>query len=217
MKIRAITLLIVGLGCCVTWPQADAREHLYEYDWPRWSLDIKGGRLKPQLEEWKTFYGKDRARTWAVGLGYKITRKFEAGVQISSMRARGKGLLLEDLEPGGDVTYRLWPLHLSAIWRGVFNEDQILVPYFGGGYTHAFYQQDIRNQSRRRGSAAGYHVRVGLQILLDRWDTSAAANFHKYNGVNNTYFFIDFESFSAKKNANDLGGETVSLGLLFEF
>jgi hypothetical protein len=67
-----------------------------------------------------------------------------------------------------------------------------------------------------RGKVDGKHVRFGLQILLDVLDEGNAAGFEDEN-VENTYLVIEALRFSAEIDGIELGGDSMQLGLIFEF
>ena len=128
------------------------------------------------------------------------------------------------MQPGhgtlsGNVSYDLYPLNVFVLLRGVISERQWLVPYVGGGWTRIFYQDKIQDQNTVHGSADGYHLRGGLQLLLDGIDRDAANSLSMDYGVYHTYFFVEAERTKAKiKTASvDLGGTAYLMGLLFEF
>ena len=58
--------------------------------------------------------------------------------------------------------------------RGVFSENQWLIPYAGGGWTRMFYREEVTDQACARGYANGYHARAGVQLVLDGLDPNAA-------------------------------------------
>jgi hypothetical protein len=165
---------------------------------PRWSAEIMSGRFEPELEDWATFYGDDEMRQLGFGLGYKLLRQVEVGLAVDYMHDQ------------------LYPAHLYVLLRGVFFENQWVVPYVGGGLTRAYYRQAVDNQSSVRGKADGDHTRFGLQILLDALDGGNAAGFEE-ESVDNTYLVIERLSFSAEFDGIELGGDSVRLGLVFEF
>jgi opacity protein-like surface antigen len=183
---------------------------------PRWSAEIMSGRFEPELEDWATFYGDDEMRQLGFGLGYKLLRQVEVGLAVDYMHDKGVGRLPLNDSFGGEVDFQLYPAHLYVLLRGVFFENQWVVPYVGGGLTRAYYRQAVDNQSSVRGKADGDHTRFGLQILLDALDGGNAAGFEE-ESVDNTYLVIERLSFSAEFDGIELGGDSVRLGLVFEF
>jgi hypothetical protein len=152
----------------------------------------------------------------------------ELGVEGGYTRAGGQGLApLHSQIAGspvfaGHVDYRLLPVSVFALARGVFSEKQVVVPYIGGGWTRMYYEENADFQGTVRGHADGYHGRAGLQFLLDGIDESASNRFYEDYGVFHTYFFIEgVYSRVMAETVNDgkvnLGGTSWLAGLLFEF
>lgn len=183
---------------------------------PRWSLEIRAGKFEPELEDWETFYGDEQADQLGLALAYKFLRQAEIGLAIDSVHEKGSGLLPLSGTPGGEVDFQMYPAHLYLLLRGVFFENQWVVPYVGGGATRVYYRQEIDNQPSVRGKVEGDHSRAGLQILLDWLDPGNAAGFEE-ESVNNTYLYVERLSFSAEIDGIELGGESEVFGLVFEF
>lgn len=184
---------------------------------PRWSMEIKAGDFEPDLDDWQRFYGDEQTDEIGIAVAYKIIRWLEVGMAVDYMDDKGSGQLPISDTVGGNVTYELYPAHVYVLLRGLFHENQRFVPYIGGGFTRAFYRQQIDNQPTRRGDADGEHVRAGLQILLDWVDRDGASSMENDLGVNNTYLTFEIKKFSAEVDGVELGGESAMIGLLFEF
>jgi hypothetical protein len=185
---------------------------------PHWSLELKGGTFAPVLDNWAYYYGKRSMPEYEGTLAYKVLRQVEVGVSAGTAKDKGQGYA-----PGhglnGEVDYELYPVNVFVLVRGIMNEKQWLVPYVGGGWTRMYYHERIQDQGTVRGSVDGYHVRGGLQLLLDGIDRSAANSFYMDFGVYHTYFFVEAERTKAKDKASsdDLGGTAYLMGFLFEF
>jgi hypothetical protein len=183
---------------------------------PYWTVEIKGGRFEAELEDWEQFYGDDRTDQSGLLAGYKFLRQVEVGLAIDSIKDKGVGTLPISDELGGEVDFELYPAHLYVMLRGIFFENQWVVPYVGGGATRVYYRQAIDNQASVRGKVNGDHTRAGLQFLLDWIDTGSASGFEE-EGVENTYLTVEVTSFSAEIDGIELGGEIKMIGLAFEF
>lgn len=183
-----------------------------------WSIEFKGGLYYPDEDQWDRFYGKNRTGQLGMALGYKFHRRIEVGIESYFIKDSGVGYLPENDTTGGEVTINMYPVNLFLLYRAVFNEDQLVVPYVGGGWTHMFYRQKISGQDDVEGSTDGYHFRAGLQLLLDRLDKSGSFK-SAQRGINNTYLFLEVESIKAEDSAtaSKLGGQLYSLGVLVEF
>lgn len=187
---------------------------------PRWSLALKGGYFAPSVEGWKREYGTEGNFRGGIDLAYKITRRLELGLDIGYFSDEGQALTLSGRVSGVRQTFRLFPLQAFLLYRFIFHEDQIIVPYAGGGYSHFTFRRLLENAKTIRGRFDGWHIRAGLQILLDGFDRVTAEAFEEEIGVSNTYLF--FEGQYAKVNdfwsqPTNIGGWSSFSGLLFEF
>jgi hypothetical protein len=114
-----------------------------------------------------------------------------------------------------------------VVLRGIFTENQWVVPYVGGGWTRMYYKEELSLQPTARGYTDGSHVRGGLQLLLDVFDQRAATNMYRDYGISHTYFFVEAQrtramidtvaTVSSPSESINLGGTSVLGGLLFEF
>jgi hypothetical protein len=189
---------------------------------PHWSFEIKGGRLIPDIDNWSNVYD-DRATTEFEGAAaYKITRQIEVGIEGGYSRTGGSGYAPLHNMKAGHVIVNFYPVDVYLLARGIFTEDQWVVPYVGGGWTRVYYREEIEDQSVARGYANGYHARGGLQFLLDLIDPGAANSFYRDFGVRHTYFFIEGKYTHAMADTTsstsvDIGGKSLLGGFLFEF
>src|SRR5688572_29500022 len=179
---------------------------------PYWTVEIRGGRFEAELEDWERFYGSDRTDQSGLLAGYKFLRQVEVGLAIDYIKDKGVGTLpLSDDDLGGEVDFELYPAHLYVMLRGIFFENQWVVPYVGGGVTRVYYRQAIDNQASVRGKVKGDHTRAGLQFLLDWLDTGSSSGFEE-EGVENTYLTVEVTSFSAEIDGIEVGGESKMIG-----
>ncbi len=186
-------------------------------DRPHWSFEFKGGMFTPSLANWARYFGKRDMPEYGLSLAYKVMRQIEVGVEGGFLEARGQAFAPLHQIAAGRVTYDLYPVSAFFLLRGVFNENQWIVPYAGGGYTKMFYREKVEGQDTVSGSANGYHARGGLQFLLDGLDRSAANNMYIDYGVFHTYLFVEAKYTHAVVSGINLGGTSYLAGLLFEF
>jgi hypothetical protein len=188
-------------------------------DPPHWSFEAKGGVYAPSLPGWSQYYGKRDMPEFAASLAYKLIRQLDIGVEAGRTAARGKAFAPLHNITTGDVDLELYPVNVFVLFRGVMDEEQWLIPYLGGGWSKVLYTERIEGQDSVKGSAEGYHVRGGIQLLLDGADRGAANNLYKEYGIYHTYFFIEAEKVRAivKSASVNLGGVGYRAGLLFEF
>lgn len=189
---------------------------------PNWSLEVKGGYFFPEIPDWSTYYGDDKTWQIAASLAYKLIRQIEIGIDVGKIEDRGSGYAPTNDMVAGRVIYQLYPVNAFALVRGVFSEDQWLVPYVGGGFTMIYYREKIEGQGYIRGSETGYHARAGLQLLLDNTDAKAADAFYRDYGIIHTYLFFEAQKTRVMVNTDagtalDIGGISYLGGLLFEF
>ena len=207
---------VAALFCCV---MSLAAADDSAVDKPSWSFEFKGGRYHPVIDGYSGYFGRNRADELSFALARKVFRVFEAGVEVGRVHDKGVGGLPLNNTTGGTVTYDLYPVQAYIAVRGVFYENQWVVPYIGGGLTREYYEQHVVGQSSAKGHANGSHTRAGMQFLLDRLSGSDAANLQSSFGIDNTYLFIEQQTIKAevKSVKVDLGGKVYLLGLLFEF
>ena len=191
-------------------------------DRPHWSLELKGGTFFPDVDQWSKFYGSSYLAQFGGTLSYKVLRQLEVGLGGSYGRATGTGQQLGHGTTAGESTFQQAPLDVFVLGRGIFSEDQLLVPYAGGGYTRMFYRIGMNGEQSTQGSVNGYHGRAGVQILLDRLDREAADNLYKDYGLYHTYFFAEGKYTRAMADTNpsgsvNLGGASCLGGFMFEF
>lgn len=184
---------------------------------PKWSLALKGGYTFPDADGWENYYGGDGFWTFGVDIGRKINRQLELNASISYGNDSGKALTPSGEQSADDLDYSQLPIHISILYRFISDEDQFIIPYCGGGYTHLFYRLEFVDEDRS-GDQFGFHVRGGFQILLDKLVIDDSI-FHSL-GIHNTYLFFEgiysnVDDFGREEI--DLGGWTVFIGLLFEF
>ncbi|MAF84562.1 MAG: hypothetical protein QGH93_04470 [Gammaproteobacteria bacterium] len=182
-----------------------------------WVFEIKGGKIEPDLDLYKQFYGDSSTSFFAAAFAYRPSDWYEVGGELGYMKDSGVGLLADNMMLGGSVEYMLVPAHLYVNVFGRFSPDQWVVPYAGVGATMAWFRQDIDSQPTRSGRAdLGYNVRAGVQVLMNRLDRTAAKRVAA-GGLINTYLFLEGQYFSTEVDGIDLGGMTYMLGLRLEF
>jgi len=205
---------IILLGVPVTKTLADEGS-------PSWSAEFKLGQFHPDLDGWDTYY-EDNMMQYSVAFAYKVLRQLEIGLEASYMSEDGRGLLPLNNQVGGEVDYTLAPVSAYITLRGVFSDNQFIVPYVSGGITRMSYKQNVTGGAQTKGNADGILYKAGVQLLLDRFDLGAAHALQHDFGIDNTYLFFEFAKTTAKiddtgGNEVDLGGNSYFLGLLLEF
>ena len=213
---KIILILVIIISPTVLFAEEPIAER------PHWSIEIKGGDFIPDIDNWSRAYGKRYTSEYGGSLAYKVLRPLEVGIEGTYIEDIGQGLAPLHKMAAGKVTYKLYPVNVFVLARGVFNEKQWLVPYVGGGWTRMFYKEEVEKQGVARGTADGYHARAGLQLLLDNIEPRAASRLYLDNGVYHTYLFFEAKYTHAMVDtvsggSVNLGGTSYLGGLLFEF
>lgn len=209
-----VTLLQVGIVHAAT---LDKEKKIM--DKPKWSFEFKLGRFEPDIANWKKFYGKDYTLSFSAAFSYKLLDQIEVGMQGSWIRDKGKGFLPKNNIVGGTVKYQLFPLDVFILFRGVYTKNQSVVPYFGGGWSRAYYKATIQNQSSIDGAENGTHYRAGIQFLLNNLYKKGTRNLKNSYGIINTYFYIEVQELKAEVDSLNLniGGKSTMIGILLEY
>ncbi|MFC1524069.1 MXAN_2562 family outer membrane beta-barrel protein [Thermodesulfobacteriota bacterium] len=212
MRMIFLTALIILTGA-VLFPDPSACE-----EFPRWSVGLKGGQNEMQTENWDATY-TDTMSFGGIEIGRKFFRQFGVVLGVSSTHSEAQAKTKTGRTSNDKVDTRLVPIDLSCVYRLDLVDDQIVVPYIAAGITHTFYQIQL-NDDERSGDQTGYHVKGGIQLLLDRFDPSAAVDVEENWGLKNTYLFLEYyysqvDDFGSE--SNDLGSKGIALGVIFEF
>ena len=186
---------------------------------PRWSFGIKGGYFYPDIEGWEDQSDKDGAYVGGIEVGFKFLRQLELNANINYSEARGNAVTTSGRRSEDRTTFHTIPIYISLLYRFIFDEDQLVVPYLGGGYTYTFYWNQL-NDSNMSGDRMGFHGRCGLQILIDAIDPESARALSEGWGIDQTYLY--FEGIYSRtddfgQEDPDLGGWGILTGLLIEF
>ncbi len=192
-------------------------ELLAENKSPSWMFEFHAGLFEPELSDWEQHYGSSKFPELGFSFAYRFLSVIDAGVSLGYGKDEGTGQLLNNSGTVGEVEYQIIPIEVFALLRGRLHENQWLVPYIGGGYTRFIYRQEIVDQSKVQGSVNGTHVRMGLQLLLDALDQSAAHGMYRRWGVLNSYLYFDYKQTTAEIDGIALGGKSYKVGMMFEF
>ncbi|MDP6943964.1 MAG: MXAN_2562 family outer membrane beta-barrel protein, partial [Myxococcota bacterium] len=145
--------------------------------------------------------------------------------------------LSEDGTASSDETsLYLLPLTASVTYRFDWLAQKWnipIVPYGKVGFTYTIWwvttgsgeisnTYDLEGTGRAGyGGTFGFHVAGGFQILLDWAAPTMAAEFDNEVGVNNSYLFFEYGFHSVNdfgsSTSFDLGDDTFSAGMMFEF
>ena len=191
-----------------------------------------GGKRTP----YRDFFGSGSHLMTQIEFDYQIIRHMGSlGVGVGmgylsatgNNRAEGSGALTADTSH-----LKLFPFSLSAVYRFDLALERWkfpLVPYGKAGLDYAIWSINNGNGDvpsdpsggTGRGGTWGWHVAVGLSLVLDVFDPVAAHQFDVEMGVNHTHLFVELGHWDISGlGASDklhLGDTTWLGGLMFEF
>jgi len=162
-----------------------------------------------------------RLGTLGVGLGVGFFRVSAAAP-----------VALNPAQPSGDKsTLTMVPVSLSAVYRFDYfleRDGFPLVPHAKLGLDWAYWRVTDGNGEvaragglNARGGSLGWHAVIGLALVLDFLDPTAARDFDVEMGVNHTALVFEFGHYDISglgmSNRMHLGDNAWTLGLLFEF
>lgn len=184
------------------------------------SFGLSYGQLEPASDEWKEIYDDDRISTYRVSLGYRFHPTVSVEMGAGYQTKDGKGKTITGKDTGVKTTFQTVPVDITLLYRMNYFDDQIIVPYIGGGVSYNFYWENVKDGKELKGGMRGHHATGGLQLLLDNIDTRSAFDLEEDYGIENTYLTIGathsiIDDFG--KEDVDLGGWNYNMGLLFEF
>lgn len=209
-----------GLAILMTallWPSAGRSEE------PRWSVHVLGGVQHPSQDDWGDYYDDDYVPAFKGGVGFRLTEQFEVGIEAGYWKADGK---VEETDASGSVvstldqSLKVVPLMAHLLCQFHFRPDQMLVPYLAGGYSRYYYWQELDDGGDTSGYLQGYHGRVGLKLLVNRFDPSAADTARRAFGLRYTYLVIEAQYAVVDDFGDtdtDLGGWSYYGGFSMEF
>lgn len=167
-------------------------------DTPNLSIGMGGGFLEPTNNELEK---QIENGTGKLSLNYLFTQWLEIGI----------GSTMQTKLVTADLTMRL---------RLNFMEDQVLVPFGGGGADVYWFFGDDNIEGEEINRQEGYHLEGGLQILLDYFDSKQAKEIQRRWGVDNSYLSIGYRKSRVDgfgKDEVDIGGELFFGEILLEF
>lgn len=184
------------------------------------SVGLSYGQLEPASDEWKEIYDDDRISTYRVSLGYRFHPTVSVEIGGGYLTKDGKGKTVTGKETGVKTTFYEAPVDITLLYRMNYFDDQIIVPYIGGGVSYNYYWEKVKDGKELKGGMRGHHATGGLQLLLDNIDRRSAFDLEEDYGIENTYLTIGathsvIDDFG--KEDVDLGGWNYNVGLLFEF
>lgn len=184
-----------------------------------WSVSLKLGEYQPAADGFSAQYPPQAFRG-DFELGYKLSRQIEAGVSVGYFSDNAPVYSVSGRISALTQQLTLIPTQVYLTYQLLSNEDQFLVPYIGGGYTHMTYRHSVEGGDTASGGTDGYHLRGGLKILLNRFEPDSAGKLYEDWGVIRTYFLLEGQYAQVvgfDGTMPNLGGWSYLGGLRFEF
>ncbi len=172
---------------------------------PSASICLKGGGLEPEYSPIMIGGGEE------TGVGYG-----EADISW---------IIHPTFELAAEVGYANYmiPVDVAARYRFNYYDDQVLVPFIGGGFDFYYLRDEMAFAEVDRDEDKwkyGYHGVGGIQILLDYFGSKQARDMKSKWKIENTYLNVEAK-YSVVDNFGaddlDLGGVIYTAGLRFEF
>ena len=243
-----IATTLLGLATIAAASAREARAQVIVGDSDRYqspqhfALELRFGPYKPDVDSefggarspYQDFFGANRRLMSQIELDYEIIRHVgTAGLVLSVgyFSASGSNRDVFGALTGDKSTLKLIPLSLSLVYRFDLAYERYkipLVPYGKLGFDYTIWSINNGNGEvpqyaggTGHGGTLGWHAAVGLSLVLDFIDPSAARSFDSESGVNHTYAFVELGHWdvSGLGGANRLhvGDNTWVAGLMFEF
>jgi hypothetical protein len=190
-------------------------------------------------------FGNSKRPMWQLEFDWEILQVFgtlSVGGVVGYYKENAKACKLEGLQDdpsakmsctrsGDNTSLRLIPFAALAVYRfDVLAEHWKipLVPYGKFGFNYTLWKVTDGNGNtpsagggRGAGGTLGWQAAVGISLLLDFIDPSAARGFDADSGVNHTYAFFELATIQSsglgRGNALRVGDNTWFAGLMFEF
>jgi hypothetical protein len=194
---KKTTLILLGLSILLV-GISHSNSGAKTADTPTLSLGMGGGFFEPTNKELERQIENGMGK---LSLNYLFTQWLEIGI-------------------GSTIQANLVTADLTLRARLNFIEDQVLVPFGGGGADAYWFFGDDKIEGEEINRQGGYHWEGGLLILLDFFDPKQAKEIQKKWGVDNSYISLgyrrsDIDNFGKAKV--DIGGELFFGEILLEF
>ncbi len=187
---------------------------------PRFSFAARGGFWLPEDDDFRRFYGIWTHDIYFLELGFRFFNNFylQGAAGGYYERSHTIGTITPDFS-GEELAIVLVPLETGLGYRFNFLDQQILVPYLGGGYDWIYFHEDADPGSPVEGWKQGWTAWGGLLLLLDRLEPGAAWNNLTEYGIDNTYLELAarYQTAGQSESGLDFSGPVYTLGVLFEF
>jgi len=108
------------------------------------------------------------------------------------------------------------PLIADAVYR--FNLLRLVRPYVGAGAGAIFYDEMREDtKSDKKGYTAVYKMNLGASLLLDFFDRKTYRDSYLANGIQHSYFFLEYLYLNSFKSSVMFKRSGIYAGFLFEY
>lgn len=211
------------------------------------AFELKFGPYRPDIDSefsgpmhptpYADYFGTGRKLMTTMEFDWEIVRHIGTvalGLGLGYFKETGHNLNGDHSGNSTDDTssLRLLPFSLSAIYRFDLPYERIrfpLIPYGKLGFDYLYWtitngNGEVSHDSTGgtgQGGTLGWHATVGLSLVLDVFDQSAANQFDQEMGINHTQLFFEFTHLDAsglgESNRLHVGDTTWNAGIMFEF
>ena len=188
------------------------------------------GSVKPPYEE---AFGGDPSLVLRLELQRNLTAPFGTigiGTSVGYWCKEGKAIAPTGSDASDTTELVIYPMQLEASYRlDRWVEYFPLVPMVRGGLSYYYWRifdgaDDLASFStgeEAQGGTLGWHVALGVHILLDAFDQEAAISFERDAGLINTYFTIEYQisrvdDFGSAESFR-LGDDVLLFGLALDY
>ncbi|MFT7623870.1 MAG: hypothetical protein ACI9WU_003055 [Myxococcota bacterium] len=242
---RSLVCGLTALAILVLLVPLSASAQLYgdvQQESPRsHQIALKFGPYLPNIDgsAYETAFGDDSIFMFRFEYDYQFFKTFGSlavGFEVGYGSVTGKGQAVDDATTSGDETrLQMVPLALSLVYALDVMAVRYNIPLvpefeFGFDWVHWWIEDGTGETSTYSdgvdtftgaGATLGWHVSVGLKLLLDTMAPNMAQTFDTEVGVNNSYLFAellyaDISDFGSDTSW-DVGTLTGMFGLAFEF
>jgi len=193
-------------------------------------LELRGGFYHPSdSDAWDTAFGRTFSGFGGLKLSQEVLKNIEIGLSADYMHAKARNW---------HVFYV--PMGLSMTYAMRYHQDQLFVPYLGGGVDYVYGKTSKLKQQTDTGQSetgptylqkSGYHAQAGIRLLLDALSEDETSGIDEKYGVNNSYLVFEaryLKLFNADYADQPLDGKPgtgyldpkgmfISMGILVEF
>ncbi|MGC6418289.1 MAG: MXAN_2562 family outer membrane beta-barrel protein [Bradymonadia bacterium] len=237
MNIKLFTIVVFAVTHPVlTHAQSESPDYTFEVQAGSYMPNIDSqfessqGSVRPPYEE---AFGGDPSLVLRLKLQRNLAAPFGTiglGSSIGYWCKEGKAIAPTGSDASDTTEMVIYPIQLEASYRlDRWVEYFPLVPMVRGGLSYYYWRifdgaDDLASFSTgqdAQGGTLGWHVALGVHILLDAFDQEAAIDFERDAGLVNTYFTIEYQmsrvdDFGSAESFR-LGDDVLLFGLALDY